>query len=68
MKTICFKGEFVIISLSIMVFLGTGNLYHAHAADKSAGEPGPSAGGKNPLWSKKCNTRLSTHPTLQSLL
>jgi hypothetical protein len=49
MKTICFKCEFVIISLSIMVFLGTGNLYHAHATDKSAGEPGRSSGKPNPL-------------------
>jgi hypothetical protein len=32
MKTICFKGEFLIISLSIVVFLSTGNLYHAQAA------------------------------------
>jgi len=49
MKTRCFNGVLVNISLSIMVLLGTGNLYRAYAAEQSTGEPGGSFGKPNPL-------------------
>ena len=43
------KSGTATVCLTLLFVLGTGNLYPAHAADTSPGEPGRNAGGKNPL-------------------